>query len=374
MIPADVASRLKLITPDQPAAAQPAAPARQLTDVLSELVPGQRLQAEIMALLPNGTYRAVIAQRDVTLALPFSAKPGDALELEVVESDGKLTLAFVANRGAGGQQAGANEAVSTTLSRTGQLIGDLLGNIDEGGKKSAPLALNGNQPLVEEFPKSGAELAPILKQALSQSGMFYEAHQARWVEGNLPTAALLQEPQGKLSAQARHDAAALTPGNLNPQATEAGRETGAPANTANADAALAQKNPAQNPVSPDLAPLVRHQLDALANQTFVWQGQVWPGQQMHWEIQEEPDGRRQASDDAPPEQWQTRLRLNLPSLGGIDAVMRLRPGGAIDIAVATDSENSRQALAAAGESLRQQLESAGLSLSAMTIRHDETAP
>lgn len=35
--------------------------------------------AEIQAMLPNGTYRAIINQRNVTLALPFSAKTGDSL-------------------------------------------------------------------------------------------------------------------------------------------------------------------------------------------------------------------------------------------------------------------------------------------------------
>ncbi len=98
MIPPDVASSLRLVIPDQHALpnaqSQPVAPAQQVADVLSNLVPGQRILAEIQALLPNGSYRAVVAQRDITLALPFSAKPGDTLELEVTESDGKLTLAF----------------------------------------------------------------------------------------------------------------------------------------------------------------------------------------------------------------------------------------------------------------------------------------
>lgn len=378
MIPADVASRLRPLTQDVPAPPQPAAPAAKLTDVLSDLVPGQRLMAEIQALLPNGSYRAMIAQRDVTLALPFSAKPGDSLELEVVESDGKLTLAFVANRHAAAQSA-PGESVSATLSRTGQLIGDLLGNIDEQGKKPAPLPLNGNQPLIDEFPKDAAQLAPILKEALSKSGMFYEAHQARWVEGNLSTAALLQEPQGKLSAtshgqhfpedgsqsasQTRTSDLSVIAGNQQP------KEPSTPA--ANTDIASVQKSPSANPISPDLAPVVRQQLDALATQTYVWQGQVWPGQQMHWEIQEEPEGRRHEHEENNPAQWQTRLQLNLPGLGGIDAVIRLRPGGAIDLTVVTDSEQSQQTLTTAGKELHQQLDNAGLSLTALTIRHEQ---
>lgn len=375
MIPADVASRLRLITPDQPAPPQPLTPAAKLADVLSDLVPGQRLMAEIQALLPNGTYRAMIAQRDVTLALPFSAKAGDSLELEVVESDGKLTLAFVANRHPAGQAA-TGDSVSATLSPTGRMIGDLLGSIDEQGKKRPPLALNGNQPLLEEFPEDTAQLAPVLKDALSKSGMFYEAHQARWVEGKLSTATLLQEPQGKLSATLQERPPTLVSDQDGESAT-AGANLPAKnlaATSPSGDNTISNpKAVPQNPIPADLTPLVRQQLDALATQTYVWQGQVWPGQQMHWEIEEDAKGRRGTPEEDDQGQWQTRLQLTLPALGGIEAVMRLHPGGAVDLTLVTDSDQSRQTLTAASEGLRRQLGDAGLSLTALVVRHDEAA-
>ena len=92
MIPPDAASRLRLTLPDQPLPTQPTTPAQKLADALSDLVPGQRILAEIQALLPNGTYRAVVGQREVTLALPFSAKTGDALELEGIEQPDSYTF------------------------------------------------------------------------------------------------------------------------------------------------------------------------------------------------------------------------------------------------------------------------------------------
>ena len=81
MIPPDVASSLRTIINDPQAAAreaqaQPVAATQRITEILSNLVPGQRIFAEIQAMLPNGSYRATVAQRDVTLALPFSAKAG----------------------------------------------------------------------------------------------------------------------------------------------------------------------------------------------------------------------------------------------------------------------------------------------------------
>ena len=82
MIPADLASRLRLASETS---VQPLSPTKDISDSLSDLVPGQRVMAEIQAQLPNGAYRALVAQRELVLSLPFSAKSGDSLELQVVE-------------------------------------------------------------------------------------------------------------------------------------------------------------------------------------------------------------------------------------------------------------------------------------------------
>lgn len=363
MIPADVASRLRLVLPDQPAPTQPATPAQKLADALSDLIPGQRIMAEIQALLPNGTYRAIIAQRDVTLALPFSAKPGDSLELEVVETGGKVTLAVVANRSATAAGA-ADESVPTTLSQTGRLIGDLLGGIDAEGKRPAPAPLNGNQPLVSEFPEDPAALVPVLKEALSKSGMFYEAHQARWVSGNLPTETLLQEPQGKLSPAAQFPQVATA--DTTAKAAVPAHETAAPAAmTVTNEAGATSRGMPSPAIPPDLTPLVQQQLDALATQNFVWQGQIWPGQQMQWAIEESP-GREPGGEDA-AEQWRTHLKLTLPNLGTIEATLQLRRGGDIELALGADSESARQQLSSDIQGLGRRLEDSGLRLTAVKV-------
>ena len=54
MIPSDVASRLQL-TAD--AAVSRAPTVQQVTNALADLIPGQRVFAEIQALLPTGAYR-----------------------------------------------------------------------------------------------------------------------------------------------------------------------------------------------------------------------------------------------------------------------------------------------------------------------------
>lgn len=370
MLPPDVASSLRLVLPDQQAATnaqtQAVASGQKIADVLSNLVPGQRILAEIQALLPNGSYRAVVAQRDITLALPFSAKAGDTLELEVTESDGKLALAFVANRSDSAAKP-AQESVATTLSPTGKMIGNLMGGIDGEGKRAPPAPLNGSQPLVESMPKTAADLAPILKQALTQSGMFYEAHQARWVAGELSTDALKNEPQGKFSAPLAHAAAsdaasAKTSGAANAETPAAASPLAAARNEAASG----------NPVPRELAPLVHQQLDGLATQNFAWQGQVWPGQQMRWEIGEDL-GDSHATGDQEIQRWQTRLKLSLPLLGAIDVALNLRAGGDVSITLTADSDTSEASLRDGAQQLRKQFEAAGLNLINLVVQHGEAA-
>lgn len=369
MIPPDVASSLRLVIPDQHALpnaqSQPVAPAQQVADVLSNLVPGQRILAEIQALLPNGSYRAVVAQRDVTLALPFSAKPGDTLELEVTESDGKLTLAFVANRSDSTQGKPGADSVATSLSPAGKLIGNLMAGIEGDGQRAPAAPLNGSAPLVEAMPKTAADLAPVLKQAVTQSGLFYEAHQARWVAGELPTEALRQEPQGKYPAT---QIATIT----HEQSTPKLGSLATPDSPVHSSQAISSPSEmsASNPVPRDLAPLVQQQLDGLANQNFAWQGQIWPGQQMRWEIGKDLDDNRSAGGDE-AQRWQTRLKLSLPMLGDIDVALNLRPGGQVGISLTAQSEASEARLREEAKVLRSQFEAAGLSLSELQVLHGE---
>lgn len=121
----------------------------------------------------------------------------------------------------------------------------------------------------------------------------------------------------------------------------------------------------------DLAPLVQQQLDALATQTFAWQGQIWPGQQMHWEIEKQADERGQRGDDEAAVRWRTRLKLDLPRLGGIAANLSLRPGGELGIDLVTESPASEAQLDSAATQLREQMAAAGLSLTQFSVKHDE---
>lgn len=377
MIPADVASRLQV---SADASLRPVAPAQEIADKLSGLVAGQKVMAEIQALLPNGTYRALINQRNVTLALPFAAKSGDALELQVTESNGKLVLAVVTRvEGEGGKAAATT---SSTLSQTGQLISTLFSGTRETKGGATALPLNGNQPLAGAPPNSAQDLLPLLKQAITQSGMFYESHQAEWVEGRFAKAALLLEPQGKLSSPLAFSSAGAD------EQISAARlkvplsaNLGEPSTTPRLAADLAQTpgsvdgsktGAAQSPgqtlgqlLAPQTQALVQQQLESLATQNFSWQGQVWPGQEMRWEIDEDAPRRAQEGDETATK-WSTRLHLTLPNLGEINAQIRLQ-GNQITLAMSADNEETRDLMRASIVALRARLDEADLTLASMGV-------
>jgi hypothetical protein len=121
-------------------------------------------------------------------------------------------------------------------------------------------------------------------------------------------------------------------------------------------------------VAPDLTHLVQQQLEALATNTYVWQGQIWPGQNMDWEIVEEEERREKGENLAA--NWTTRLRLELPRLGALEAILRLLGGREIEISLRTESDAARVRLSTDNATLHRQFEASGLSLKFLDIaRH-----
>jgi hypothetical protein len=210
MIPADLAARLRLINEASFFNTEPPVAglqrAREIQAQLPELVPGQRFFATLQRTLPDGTFRAIVAGQQMTLSLNTAAKSGDTLELEVAQVTPRAVFARIVGAETA---ANANASAQPALSQTGRLISFLL----TGQPTPQPASLAANQPLLASPPTSGAQLAPLLRQALGQSGMFYESHQAQWVMGARDTASLMREPQAQ-AATAQ---------------TAAGRPTGTPA-------------------------------------------------------------------------------------------------------------------------------------------------
>ena len=86
------------------------------------------------------------------------------------------------------------------------------------------------------------------------------------------------------------------------------------------------KDPAPG-VEESLRPLVRQQLDLLAGQPIQWQGMIWPGAKMQWEICfPQQDDVNESDQIVSPEEkaCSTRLVLQLPHLGRINANIQVK--------------------------------------------------
>jgi len=377
MIPSDLVARLRVM---MEAAVQPLSVVRELPSDLPPYSPGQRFSANIQSVLPDGTFRAIVAGRTVTLSLPQSAMAGDTLELVVIDRTPRTIIAAQVAASTDNQPAPTSSA---TLSRAAQLIGTLLTGTGETPARAAPLARNA--PILPAPPLTGQALAPLLQTAVSESGIFYESHQAQWVTGRRPLSALLREPQGQHSPVAQ--AGTETSEALAARALDLTKQRLATAAAANPSLAALEAGPnaattplqeeARNATAPsaataptlpdDLATLVRQQLDVLANQHVLWLGQIWPGQEMDWEIR---DATRERSADGAddPAAWTTNLHMALPRLGGIAATVNLSAAGvAVDLRAAEGP--SAHILQAGADDLTESLGALGVPLLALRVEH-----
>ncbi len=310
MIPSDLAVRLRLLAESQ---INPVTPAHEIPPDLPELPVGQRFIARIESPLPDGTFRALVAGRSLTLALQQPARQGDTLELIVAGRSAGLVVAERADEAAARQ---SSAQPTPTLSHAARIIGAVLAGEEHAPR---PATIVRAAPLLATPPAQAAELVPALRQTIAESGLFYESHQALWVAGRYPAEALAREPQSR-HAPAR--TAAQTAAAAQPEAAiEA-----PPPPAENIEQGAARGGAAPPPALPaELQSLVQQQLDVAATQHVVWRGEIWPGQRLDWEIEAEERPPDRAGEE-PAETWSTTLRLSLPGLGDVDAALRLSPG------------------------------------------------
>lgn len=203
----------------------------------------------------------------------------------------------------------------------------------------APGTQLATQGVAQAALASQAVLPQRLRQVVRESGLFYESHLARWAKGELSLEGILREPQARLG-----QAAPATTG-----LPELGR------------------------MPEEAARLAGRQLMMLEGGPFVWQGQVWPGQMMHWRLEEHGEGQAGAEEGA---SWQTELKLTLPRLGRMSAVLNVSAQG-LRLRLNAGSEATLAELRAALPQLAERLRTAGLKvqgLSTHLIDGDDASP
>lgn len=138
MIPPDLAARLHLFNQEltqetgipRVEALHRITPVSPTTSELpSALQEGQRFQATIQRPLPNGTFLALVANQEMTLAMDRPLKAGDTLELVVMRREGNQVWAREASAPAPSsppQVSSSNPAAQTQFSQTAALLRQLI--------------------------------------------------------------------------------------------------------------------------------------------------------------------------------------------------------------------------------------------------------
>ena len=285
---------------------------------LDQVEIGRTLQGKVQAALGDGSALVRFGSESPTarplelrLQLPAGFAVGDSLALTLLAREPRLTFGLQTHSG----------SVQTHFSAAGELIGRLLQQAD-GGQAARPL--QGSAPLLATpgaDPAQVQQLAQKLQQSLEGSGLFYESHLEQWSRGERTLDQIRQEPQNRPGGEA-----------------------------------LA-------------AQLLPQQLDTLEQRRLVWQGELWPGQPMQWELVQDRDTDGQAREPDQPAAWETVLKLELPQLGQVNATIRLQ-GEQAQVRLRVLDEAAAAALQADQAGLDDALAAAGTVLGGFLVQRD----
>jgi hypothetical protein len=220
--------------------------------------------------------------------------------------------------------AAAGDGASASISPAGKLLGDVIAAAAKAGARDGAAAI-ARTPLLAAPSGDAGQLATALQHGLERSGLFYESHLAEWAQGARPPGDLALEPQARGMA------------------------------------ALPDPNTAQ---------LVNQQLGVQEQGRVAWQGPLWPGQELHWEVERKDDDRsggagRQDEASAGPA-WQSRLRLRFAGLGEVNAQVVLS-GQQLHIRLDSLAPDACARMQAQQARLAAALEAAGTPLATLAI-------
>lgn len=245
--------------------------------------PHQEIEAEISV-----GDDALLKTMSGGVALSPQANAGQAANLKVVQSQ-TVPIFNLPNPSAYSMEA------EVKVSSTAQLINQFIQEAKSEGADGRYQAIK----VVSEQPMQPQLLAKDLKQAISQSGVFYESHLQAFVHGQKSLEAIRQEPQ--------------------------------------------------NQAAIPIANLVSQQLNVLEHQRFAWSGEIWPHQQMQLDIYKENPHQsvqdRQASNAREEEEMpiKSEMTLHLPHLGKVTAKLSLA-NGRLSVNILADSADTTSTL------------------------------
>lgn len=328
---------------------------------------GQSLQADVLARLSDGSALVRVAGHAARMPLPSGVPAGSQLAMTLVaiaprpafqldgagmpqpllypeavpdgpESPSAPVRAFQAasvstsQHPAGNTPAGpAPDGSVLRLSDTARALAGVLATAIKNPNQHSSIVATA--PLLPGPEAQPAQVATALMKAIDTSGLFYEAHVAEWAQGKRALSELLHEPQMQRAQVVPEPAARQAPAGMDPSTAQ----------------------------------LVNLQLATQEHASIVWQGQLWPGQHMEWEVRKEESGQPEGGQDDADASWRSGLRVRFPLLGDIAGSVLLE-GGRLHIQILAGSEESGALLRRHAPTLGLALEAAGSPLSSLDIR------
>jgi hypothetical protein len=297
-------------------AVAPTTETQQRASSLLQMNPGQQVKAEILATLPNSLYLARIAGETYKLEIPLNVQPGETLEMTFVAAEPRIAFEMLR------PQSGGESVQLSTMGKW------LSGSVND----ARPIPVS-REPLLENPAQLATMLAPKLKAAVAQSGLFYESHLAQWAAGEMALEEILKEPQGKLSR------------------------------TLGGDSDGAEEKAAAEFADGSTLPYIKEQMQLLHSGVFAWKGQAWPGQDMEFTVTS-----RESGNDEP--EIEATLAVALKRLGGIEAKVRFGADG-LFIDFVCERPGAAAVLKSGGERLRSALTASGMHLVRMVAKDGE---
>ena len=285
-------------------------PTQDLAFRATQFIKGQDYFAHITAKpdANQNLYHVNVDGALLKMELGKSAQVGQTLLLKYMSESPVPTFMLAAS-------ANAQANSDTHISDAGRLINHYLADSDSQTKA----AFQANT-VVSHTPQIPALMAHGLKQALTNSGLFYESHLADYMQGGRDLSLIQQEPQN------RH---------------------------MHAEGAQAA--------------LVSQQLAILESQSIVWHGEVWPGQTMDWKIKVEdqaPHAEHAEREAEAP--ISSEITLHLPQMGKVTAKIQL-VDGQMRIQLQADQTQTVSALKQESAQLAQAIQNLGQKLSGLSV-------
>ena len=331
-------TRIDLITPLTQI--KPVTPITAILDSQNSFVKfeqGQKYQALVEARLPNGNSRILVADSFLQMQLPEKFQPGNKLELIFISHEPSLKFLISSETSL---EINENNA---SISTTGRFLGTLMQGTLKHSLPDILSSITSPPPILNKTPINSTELPSLLQKAIIQSGLFYESHQAQWINGENTLENLHHEPQSKLMLVT----------------------TDMPATKSVMSASLN----ADMPINAQSIPLVLQQLATLETGHLFWHGEVWQNQPMEWDIYEQSHDSKE-NKPGPAAQWRTQIRLSMPELGDITAKIELNAQG-IYIKLDASQLETASLLKNNQLPLTTDMQSAGLIIQSVEVQHDD---